>query len=50
MKEALLEKIEIELPEELMTQLFMIAEEKGFSVDELVEWILRQKLRGERDG
>ena len=45
-----MEKIEIELPEELMTQLFMIAEEKGFSVDELIERLLRQKLRGEHDG
>ena len=45
-----MEKTEIELPEELMSQLSKIAEEKGVTVDELVEWILRHKLRGEHDG
>ena len=45
-----MEKIEIELPEELMSLLAKIAEEKGVSVDELIERLLRQKLRGEHDG
>ena len=45
-----MEKIEIELPESLITHLNRIAESKGVTVDELVEWILWQKLRGAQNG
>ena len=45
-----METIEIELPESLITQLNRIAESKGVTVDELVEWILWQKLRGVQNG
>ena len=45
-----METIEIELPESLITQLNRIAESKGVTVDELVEWFLWQKLRGAQNG
>ena len=45
-----MERIEIELPEELVTQVAEVAEKKGVTVDELIEWAIWQKLRGEDDG
>ena len=45
-----MERIEIELPEELVTQVTEDAEKKGVTVDELIEWAIWQKLRGEDDG
>ena len=45
-----METIEIELLESLITQLIPLAEKKGVTVDELVEWILWQKLRGAQNG
>lgn len=45
-----MERIEIELPEELVTQVAEAAEKKGVTVDELIEWAIWQKLRGEDVG
>ena len=42
--------IEIELPEVLVERLAEVAAEKAVTVDELLEWLLWQKLRGGANG
>ena len=42
--------IEIELPEVLTERLAEVAAEKAVTLDELVEWLLWQKLRGGANG
>ena len=42
--------IEIELPEVLADRLAEVAAEKAVTLDELVEWLLWQKLRGVENG
>ena len=42
--------IEIELPEVLADRLAEVATEKAVTLDELVEWLLWQKLRGAENG
>ena len=42
--------IEIELPEVLAERLAEVAAEKAVTLDELLEWLLWQKLRGGANG
>ena len=45
-----LRRLEIELPEVLADRLAEVAAEKAVTLDELMEWLLWQKLRGAENG